>query len=429
MNPYRKPRRWTSLPAPSFHGSESLDQGVVLEELRSPLGLVLWTALRDILLWSRASPDERPLLFHPRTTRLEHEFSVLLEVRSHPEVAAALSPYLRLLRSPGTVDRRRVASVCERICDWAGERRCTGTALAFAQAAAHVDPADGLAACRAGRAALLAGAPARASGWFTAAISRGRLHHEWDAYANGLAGLCEVGLRAGDHARAERYALRRYRACFAHGVREEIPRALRDLTRVAIARGDATTVARWAGTAVDRVPRGHPALIETSASVGCYLAEAGWAAPAADLLAAVLRQSLTAPDRLRCSAALAHAAGDLDDPRLLAETIEAALPLLDEVEDEEVRSTALFWLASGASRAGAEGTAADLIRRGRGHAVAGRAAGSAGGTANAEEIVRSPSRRRPPAGPVRELTAIAAALVRKLTRPGGLYAEGERAAH
>ena len=60
----RTTRRWRTPPAIT-HSGEAFEGGGVLEELKDPLGVLLWQVVRDVYLWGSLHPDERAELFAP----------------------------------------------------------------------------------------------------------------------------------------------------------------------------------------------------------------------------------------------------------------------------------------------------------------------------------------------------------------------------
>ncbi|HEU0301754.1 MAG TPA: hypothetical protein VFR37_20035, partial [Longimicrobium sp.] len=57
-----KQRHWLVPPALA-HGGESLEGAQVLDEVRDPLGLLLWETYRDVALWTSTPKKDRVRLF------------------------------------------------------------------------------------------------------------------------------------------------------------------------------------------------------------------------------------------------------------------------------------------------------------------------------------------------------------------------------
>src|SRR4051794_33568983 len=90
--PQRKPRRrWRwHVPPALLHGPEALEGAEVLDEVPSPLSLLLWQSLRDVTLWaSEHEPADRADLFQPETAA--HRAAMLRQVH----VDASLEPALQ----------------------------------------------------------------------------------------------------------------------------------------------------------------------------------------------------------------------------------------------------------------------------------------------------------------------------------------------
>jgi tetratricopeptide (TPR) repeat protein len=348
----KKTRRWTSVPIPTLHGEESMDQGVVLEELTSPLGGVLWRLLRDVILWSATDPTQRVGLFAAEAGRVERLIPAMQLIARLPELKDPFGIYLRLLQVPGRLRAEEVAALAATIRDWAERQGYVGTALAFAQAAAVANPSDAHAAWAAGKLARRRADYYRAKGWFVTAIKRGRDNHQWMAYYRGHAGLGYVALQRGNLPRAEHYFLRAHRAATAHGLGDRIAGTLHNLMWVATERGDHARARNYAEAAARAYSSGDEKLPTFAGDFAYLLLEEGRFRDALHLLLAVLGCRLTYAERLVHLGNLARAAGGAREAARFRETVSTARDLTLRAEAADALADAALSIARGAAMLG-----------------------------------------------------------------------------
>src|ERR1041384_6414662 len=97
--PQKKPRegrRHCIPPAP--HPRSQFD---LFATPNGALGLALWRALRDVLLWSEVAPEARAELYPPPTITVAQRFADA--AREAPRLASALDTFAALRRAPESV--------------------------------------------------------------------------------------------------------------------------------------------------------------------------------------------------------------------------------------------------------------------------------------------------------------------------------------
>jgi tetratricopeptide (TPR) repeat protein len=271
-------RRWAVPPAIQREPGESLEGVFILDELPDGPGVLLWLALRDVLLWGEAESDQRPTLFAEgaagRRRRLGPPAEALHDAWSR----------LCLLLQPEGLRAADVRGACEQVAAWAAGTGALRTALVFTQAVARIQPESGAAALATGVAAARAGQLSRARTWYQRAIAVSRRSREWDAYT---AALLELGRvlqaerRLGD-ARATLYkALRSVRR---HGVPGARAEAMHRLSQVLRASGQPVTADRLGLHALRAYPRGSEPQTRLMMELGRAWVEAGDAERAIPLL-------------------------------------------------------------------------------------------------------------------------------------------------
>jgi tetratricopeptide (TPR) repeat protein len=348
----KKTRRWTTVPVSTLHGQETLDQGVVLEEIRTPLGVILWRALRDTLLWSCAAPAARAGLFAQATSRIEKLVPSIQLIATEPALKEAFGGYIRMIQVPQKVTNTGVTTMAGAFRDWAEAEGYIGTALAYAQAAAVADPEDANAAWAAGRLARRRADYYRAKGWFVTAIKRGRDRRQLMDYYRGHVGLAYVAFQRGNLPRAEYYFERAHRAALAHGLSEKVPLSSHDLMWVATERGQYARARGYAEAAARMYPHGHPRLPNFGGDYGYLLLEEGRFADALRVLSAILRCELGTGDRLVYTGNLARAAGGCRDTARFEEAQSAAEELMKKNEAADAEADASLSIARGAAMLG-----------------------------------------------------------------------------
>src|SRR6185436_13613636 len=110
--PSRAGRRHCVPPAPSPRADFDL-----LGSVDGTLAVVLWRAIRDVLLWAQGPPEKRLGLFPLVTPELQERYATaLLEA---PELAPALDIFMRLHREPEVIEDSEVAGACHAVYRYA----------------------------------------------------------------------------------------------------------------------------------------------------------------------------------------------------------------------------------------------------------------------------------------------------------------------
>ncbi|HEX2095186.1 MAG TPA: hypothetical protein VHG28_22505 [Longimicrobiaceae bacterium] len=204
---------------------ENLPGVVILDEIRSPTGILLWQAARDAVLWASVPPGRRGELFargalSGRLARLPAGTA-----EAAPEGGLRQLTWL-LLQDPGSAAPQEVAAACKEVAEWAERRGALGVALAFYQAAALVDPEDPVSALRTGLAASRRGEGARAEAWLRRTIVLAHRRRHGAAYAHANLELGNLYVSRGEPLHARRF--------FLYAVRHARRRGLRDIRAQAL---------------------------------------------------------------------------------------------------------------------------------------------------------------------------------------------------
>jgi tetratricopeptide (TPR) repeat protein len=223
--------RWGIPPAILQEADEPFEGSHVLDELPGDAALLLWRALRDVLLWAAVPPARRGNLFSPGAgeRRLADVAAAALEA----DIEVALVTLAAVPATPEEVHEEIVCLMCRQVSGWAEARGAWGTALTYAQAAALAAPTDAAAAYEVGRLALAWGRDARAETWLRRTVGVARRARAWEPYTRAYVDLGAVLERRGAHAEARRQLVRAYRAARRYGLLPLRAAALHGLMRVA----------------------------------------------------------------------------------------------------------------------------------------------------------------------------------------------------
>lgn len=228
-----RPGRPSPPPPGIEHGlDETLAGSDVLREYQSPLGALLWQVLHDVLLWASTPQADRERIFQSRAAlrRLEN-IDRAVNDPALENLLYSLSAHT-LGVPPGTVSE--VASTCARVSEWASKQKRPGTALAYAQAAALVDPTDATLAVSTGLMALELGQKARAESWLRRTVVLSRRTQVSLPYTRALVALARLALARGASAEAHSYFLRALRRSRRSGLAETKGAALHGLLELAV---------------------------------------------------------------------------------------------------------------------------------------------------------------------------------------------------
>lgn len=304
-------RRWCIPPAISADAGEHLEGMAILREIESDLGLLLWSACRDVRLWAATPPRHRKGLFTPEAAARRR--ALLLGTRPSLTLAMPLDVLTGILRDPVTADPEMVSASCLDVVRWAASQNVPGTAVAFAVAAADALPDRGEPALHAGQQALLWGRHVMAETWLRRAIAIARRERNWSVYAWAYVELGSLYAWRGDAMQAQRFFHKGLLASRRHGIRLARAAALRGLARLALRAGDYVGAERHARHAQWAYGRDHADFTDVLADRGVVAVRLGTYARAATMLRAALRAQTRSVERAQLLAALAHAAAGAGD--------------------------------------------------------------------------------------------------------------------
>lgn len=343
----KQARRWCIPPVLLQRPGETLEGMSLLEEDPTETGVLLWTCLRDIMLWASVDPADRDDLFPAgAAARL---LDRIRGVAPDRELEIALTTLGAVLDVPATVNPQIVALVCHAIGRWAEERGRLATAVAFKVAAAASVPGSGGPAREVARVAVRLDELPWAETWARRALTLSRRAREWEVYGLALLDLAEISLRRRTTTRAERYFRASVRAGRRFGLAEVRAAGLHGLARLLAEDADYLRDAeKYAGMALRAYGRGHARVPVVMRDLARIWVTAGMYARAVP----VLRKYANATDspdwRISMLALLARAAAGGRDGALYESTWSAAWTTIDSA-GADVQEEALMELARAAA--------------------------------------------------------------------------------
>lgn len=226
--PVRKTDRRWRVPPPLVHGPEPLEGGTILEELQSPLGVVLWQAARDVSLWISTPVDERGELFSAEA--LDNRRRVVASLSVEAELSDAILEVSSTLAPEADSDE--IARACEAIASWADAESLAGVSLAYAQAVALIRDSDPMVAYRVGVQARRRSEDARAETWFRRAVMLARQNGDWSAYSQAFVALGDLYIDRGSYTIARKFHVRASRSAKRHSLHALEEKALEGLQTI-----------------------------------------------------------------------------------------------------------------------------------------------------------------------------------------------------
>jgi len=345
----RTTRRWRTPPAIT-HGGEAFEGVAVLEELRGPLGVLLWQAVRDVYLWGSLPPEERGELFVPGAD--SSLLGLLREAEVEVQLETPLMGLVRLVGAPGSAQPEAVSRACQHIAAWADAEGHSATSIAFAQAAAAALPGDASTAFAVGRTARRRAEYARAETWFRRAIALARQSGDWTSYALAFSGLGNLYVQRGNYPAARRFHVRALRAARRHSLRQIQGSALHDLFVISAAGGSSGEAERMARGAFEAYGAEHPRLSILAHDIAYFWMEQGHFAPALVVFDALLPHLRRHEDRMVGLANIVRAAAGVGDRRRFEDSWDEVWDGLARNDHTENAAQVLVELAQGGVQLG-----------------------------------------------------------------------------
>jgi tetratricopeptide (TPR) repeat protein len=345
----RTTRRWRTPPAIT-NGNEAFEGLAVLDEVRGPLGFLLWQASRDVNLWAAVAPEEREGLF---VAGADQSLQSLIRTAGvEVQLESPLMTIVRMAGSPEVARPEAVELACQHIALWADHHGYLATAICFGQAAALAVPMDAGAAYAVGRMARRRAEYSRAETWFRRAVALARQTGDWQSYALAFSGLGNLYMLRGNFPAARRFHVRALRAARRHSLRSIQGSALHDLFVLAAGSNHRDEAERYARGAFESYGPEHQRLPALANDIAYFWMERGHFAPALTVFEALLPHMARQEDRLVSLANIVRAAAGAGERRLFEQTWDEVWDGLSRDGGTENAAQVLLELAHGAAQLG-----------------------------------------------------------------------------
>jgi tetratricopeptide (TPR) repeat protein len=345
----RTTRRWRTPPAIT-HGAEPFEGLTVLDEVKGPLGFLLWQASRDVNLWAEVTPEERAGLFVPGADASLH--ALIRSAGVDVQLESPLMTIVRMAGSPETARPESVELACQHIAHWADQQGYLATAICFGQAAALAVPMDAGAAYAVGRMARRRSEYSRAETWYRRAVALARQTGDWQSYALAFSGLGNLYKQRGNFPAARRFHVRSLRAARRHSLRAIQGSAQHDLFVLAAGANRQEEAERYARGAFESYGPEHPRLPALAVDIAYFWMERGHFAPALTVFEALLPHMARQEDRLVALANIVRASAGAGERKLFEQTWDEVWDALARDGGSENAAQVLLELAHGAAQLG-----------------------------------------------------------------------------
>lgn len=291
--------------APLTHVSDAAEGADPLAEVPGTQGVLLWSALRDLMLWAETPAGRRAALFGDEGGRVRR--AQLSAWQPEQELWGPLLTLAQMADAPEHADRGRLVFAARSVARWAERRAAPGTRLAFTRAAAVALPEDPRLALETARIARDLGRTAEAEAWFRHTVRRSR-GHAWESYVWAFIGLGVMYVRAGNYPAAQSVFGRALRSARKRRMQPLVANILHHLFACAAEGCDVALAYGHARAALDAYGPRHPRIPQLASDIARFWMHLGQGSRALPVLRA-LEPLLTEPvERMIAAANVARAA-------------------------------------------------------------------------------------------------------------------------
>jgi tetratricopeptide (TPR) repeat protein len=318
----------------------------ILDEQSGALGLTLWQALRDVLLWNETGPSERRGLFRP--LHASQQDLLARAIAAAPELADALRDLAQLSAVPESADAARVAAACEAVWMWAEERGKHGIAIQFAEAAAKLETKSSSRSYTAGRLCRSAADYERGVIWFRRAerLARRTTPPSNIDFGNAHLGWGHLEHNRGNLKEAERHFWMAQRAALRGGRKSMAGFAHHNLIGLCIDAERLSDAVEHAASAATLYPSKHPRIPAVAGDIGYLWLRLGYFSMSMYLFANALPWIVAPAERSITLAMFARSAAAARDRVRYERLAEQATCLAHS--SSERRDAVLYHIAEGA---------------------------------------------------------------------------------
>jgi tetratricopeptide (TPR) repeat protein len=298
--------------APLTHVSDAAEGADPLAEVPGAQGVLLWSALRDLMLWAETPAGRRAALFGDQGGRVRR--AQLSAWQPEQELWGPLLTLAQMADAPEDADRARLVFAARSVARWAERRAAPGTRLAFTRAAAVALPEDPRLALETARIARDLGRTAEAEAWFRHTVRRSR-GNAWESYVWAFIGLGVMYVRAGNYPAAQSVFGRALRCARKRRMRALEASSLHHLFTCAAEGRDVALAYAYARAALEAYGTRHPRIPQLAGDLArfwMYLGQHARALPVFEavepLIPDLSERMITAANAARAAARAGHLA-------------------------------------------------------------------------------------------------------------------------
>jgi len=329
---------------PLLHDDSAAEGADLLDEISGPVGVLLWGALRDFMLWADTPAGRRANLFAPGAGDLRR--AGLSAAAPEQELWAPLLTLAQMTDDAERADATRLVFAIRSLARWAERRGAPRARLAFAHAAAVAVADDPRLALDAARLARDTARHALAEGWFRRAIRLAR-GSDWETYVWGFIGLGVQYMRTGNYPAAHTVMRRALRAAHKRRLHSLEGSAHHHLFVFCVDAGQMEEGYAHAGLALRAYGDGHPRLPALAHDLGCFWAERGRFARALSIFDVSLPHFPEGSPRLISLANVVRAAAGAGERKRYEAARAEALELAELPACADVAAESLLVIAQG----------------------------------------------------------------------------------
>ncbi|HEX8274815.1 MAG TPA: hypothetical protein VF615_19435 [Longimicrobiaceae bacterium] len=330
---------------------EGYDGATILDELRSPVGVVLWQTVHDLILWASTAPGRRGTLWDRRA--LAKRDRQLREADLDDQLRPWLVMLAGILREGRVVTVEELVSAAGKVSEWADAQGLPKTAIWYAQAAALIAPTVAEHAFHVGTLYHFRLTDfTRAVTWYARAIGLSKRRADPVTYSRAYRRMGQILMQRGAFDVAERAFRRAYKYSRRSGVRAVAAEALHDLYTLAVETGRKREAEELARRAFTAYPPAHPGLVALAHDVAVLWMLQGHHTRALPILQSVLGTDLDLGVRLMVVSGLARAAGGAGDRDAFLSAWVETWGIIDANPHLECVTSSLVRLAYGSALLG-----------------------------------------------------------------------------
>jgi tetratricopeptide (TPR) repeat protein len=344
MEPSHGHARPSFLSAPPLTESEGPEGVFILEEQQGVVGLALFGAYRDVMVWLRASEKRKPTLFPAASWKARRV--QLSRLPGSLSIREALLSLIAITEGGGVGELDVVAKACVEIASWAESVPAPATRLSFTQAAALASPTSARLALDAGKQARDLADYARSETWIRRAIRIARRTRDWETYLWSYIALAILYMRLGNYPASHAVTERVLRASRHHRMKDMEGLAFHQFFILEAQSDHPKKAYEYARLALSSYGSTHPRLTALAHDVARFWSEHSQFSRSLPVFLASLPRITRPEERAVVAANVAWAAAGVGARSLYEESRLEALTLLarscGETRAAEVLSTVAF---------------------------------------------------------------------------------------